>query len=91
MLITCAEDLLENMGWKETKKKTVKKQRELFIEFSAEEKVVVDILQTQEQVHIDDLYFKSKLSSSAVAQALLILEMQGIVASLPGKMYRISP
>jgi DNA processing protein len=90
MLITSAEDVLENMGWKESKKKTVKKQRELFIEFSSEEKVVVDILQTQEQVHIDDLYFKSKLSSSAVAQALLMLEMQGIVASLPGKMYRIS-
>jgi DNA processing protein len=90
MLITSAADLLENMGWKENKKPVVKKQRELFIEFSAEEKVVVDILQTQEQVHIDDLYFKSKLSSSAVAQALLMLEMQGIVASLPGKMYRIS-
>ncbi|HXS55036.1 MAG TPA: DNA-processing protein DprA [Hanamia sp.] len=91
MLITSADDILDNMGWKETKKPSVKKQRELFIEFSAEEKVVVDILQTQEQVHIDELYFKSKLSSSTVAQALLMLEMQGIVASMPGKMYRITP
>ncbi len=90
MLITCAQDVLENMSWKENKKKTVKKQRELFIELSAEEKVVVDILQTQKQLHIDELYFKSKLSSSAVAQALLMLEMQGVVASLPGKIYKIS-
>lgn len=91
MLITCANDVLENMSWKENKKPSVKKQRELFIEFSAEEKIVVDILQLHEQVHIDDLYFKSKLSSSEVAQALLMLEMQGIVSSLPGKMYRLNP
>ncbi len=90
MLITSADDVLENMSWKENKKKPVKKQRELFIEFSAEEKVVVDILQTLEQIHIDELYFKSKLSSSAVAQALLMLEMQGIVASLPGKIYKMT-
>jgi DNA processing protein len=90
MLVTGAADILENMGWKENKKHSAKKQRELFIEFSPEERVVVDILQMHEQVHIDDLYFKSKLSSSTVAQALLMLEMQGIVSSLPGKMYKIS-
>jgi DNA processing protein len=90
-LITGAGDLLENMGWKKLKKTSPKKQRELFIELSAEEKIVVDILQSQEQVHIDELYFKSKLSSSGVAQALLMLEMQGIVSSLPGKIYKINP
>ncbi|HXS55803.1 MAG TPA: DNA-processing protein DprA [Hanamia sp.] len=89
-LITCADDLLENMSWKQTKKPSVKKQRELFIELTTDEKIVVEILQTQEQVHIDDLYFKSKLSSSAVAQALLMLEMQGVVFSLPGKIYKIA-
>ncbi|MEO6814944.1 MAG: DNA-processing protein DprA [Ginsengibacter sp.] len=88
-LITCAEDLLLNMGWKQNKKTSVKKQRELFIEFTADEKIIVDILQLEEQVHIDELYFKSKLSSSAVAQALLMLEMQGILSSLPGKMYKL--
>jgi len=52
--------------------------------------VAAGILQTQELVHTEDLYFKSNLSSSAVAQALLMLELQGIVSSLPGKIYRIS-
>jgi len=89
-LITCADDLLENMGWKNLKKPIVRKQRELFIELSAEEKVVVDILQMQDQVQIDELHFKSKLSSSVIAQTLLMLEMQGIVASLPGKIYKIT-
>lgn len=88
-LITSANDLLENMSWKKLKKTSPKKQRELFIELSAEEKVIIDVLQTQEQIQIDELYFKSKLSSSAVAQALLMLEMQGIVTSLPGKIYKM--
>ena len=89
-LVTCADDILENMSWKENKKPSIKKQRELFIELSADEKVIVDILQLQENIHIDELYFKSKLSSSAIAQALLMLEMQGVVSSLPGKIYKIS-
>jgi DNA processing protein len=89
-LVTCANDILENMGWKENKKPGIKKQRQLFIELSADEKAIFDILQSQENIHIDELYFKSKLSSSAVAQALLMLEMQGVVSSLPGKIYKIS-
>ena len=52
-------------------------------------KTVVDILQQQEYIQIDELYFKSGLSSSAVAAALLMLEMQGVVASMPGKLYKL--
>ncbi|MEO6288333.1 MAG: DNA-processing protein DprA [Ginsengibacter sp.] len=89
-LITSAGDLLENMGWKPSVKPSIKKQRELFIELSPDEKIVVGILQEQEQVHIDELYLKSKLSSSAVAAALLMLEMQNVVLSLPGKIYKMS-
>lgn len=89
-LITCGDDILENMGWKKKKNVTPKKQRELFIELTGDEKNVVNILQTQEQVHIDELYIKSKLSSSAVAAALLMLEMQNIVTSMPGKMYKLT-
>lgn len=86
-LITSAEDLLQNMGWKAVKK-NIKKQRQLFIELTADEKIIIEVLKVQDQVHIDDLYFKSKLSSSAVAQGLLMLEMNGIITSLPGKIYK---
>jgi DNA processing protein len=89
-LITSADDLMENMGWKKHPQLKPTKQRTLFIELSAEEKIIVDILQNNEQLHIDELYFKSKLSSSAVAQALLMLEMQGVVSSLPGKIYKMN-
>ena len=88
LLITSADDLMHIMNWKETTKK-VKKQRELFIELTADEKIIVEILQQQENIQIDELYFKSSLSSSAVAQALLMLEMQGVVACLPGKVFKL--
>ena len=88
-LINSADDFLEMMNWSSTPKPSAKKQRELFIELSLDEKIVVDILQQQESIQIDELYFKSGLSSSAVATALLILEMQNVVASLPGKVYKL--
>lgn len=90
-LLTSAQDLLENMGWIQAKKVSAKKQRELFIELTPDEKIIVEILQSQEHVHIDELYIKSKLNSSKVAAALLMLEMQNVVISLPGKIYKISP
>lgn len=89
-LITSGEDVLQNMSWIKTKKVTAKKQRQLFIELTEEEKCIVNILQSEGQQHIDDIYFKSKLSGSAVAQALLMLEMQNVVTSLPGKLYEIN-
>ncbi len=88
ILITSAKDLLESMNWDDAPKKP-KQQRELFIELTADEKIIVDILKEQESIQIDELYFKSKLSSSAVANALLMLEMQGVVRSLPGKVFKL--
>ncbi len=88
-LITSADDLLENMSWKEHKKPSQKKQRELFIELTADEKIIINIIQNQPQVHIDEVYIKSGLNSSSVASALLTLEMQGVVSSMPGKLYKI--
>jgi DNA processing protein len=88
LLITSADDLLHIMNWKDAPKK-VKQQRELFIELTPDEKIITDILKERENIQIDELYFKSGLSSSAVAQALLMLEMQGVVASLPGKVFKL--
>ena len=89
LLITSADDLLHIMNWKDEPKK-VKKQRELFIELTPDEKIITDILAQQESIQIDQLYFKSGLSSSAVANALLMLEMQGVVSMLPGKVFKLS-
>jgi DNA processing protein len=47
------------------------------------------MLQEKEVVHIDELNIQSGLSSSAIAAAVLNLELQNVVTTLPGKMYKL--
>lgn len=89
-LLTDAQHLIEAMGW-ENKKPTAKTiQKELFLQLTEEEKTVVAILQSKESVAIDELNYRSNLSSSTVAAAVLTLELQGVVTVLPGKLYRLA-
>lgn len=88
ILLTNAAELLEVMGWV-TKKPKPKKQKELFIELTADEKAVLHLLQQKDAVHIDEINLHSGLTSSAAAAAILNLELQSVVSSLPGKMYRL--
>jgi DNA processing protein len=78
------------MNWTESKKISKKKQPELFIELTDNEKIIFDLLQKQESIQIDQLHFKSGLSSGLVAEALLSLEMQGIILSIPGKVFKLA-
>ncbi len=87
-LFNGAADFLEWMGWQE-KKLVPKKQRVLFYEFTKEELIIADLLSGYEAKSIDELYLKSGLSSSAFAAAILSLELQNAVQSLPGKMFRL--
>lgn len=87
-LLTGAGQLIEMMGWEE-KKKLIKKQKELFIELSADERIIVNLLKETEATPIDVLYVKSGLSSSTVAAVILNLEIQNVICPLPGKMYKL--
>lgn len=87
-LITGVQDLLDNMGWSKAPVKK-KKQKELFIDLPPDEQLIYNILREREQIHVDELYLLGNISSSRVAAALLMLEMENIIESLPGKMYRL--
>jgi DNA processing protein len=89
VLLNNASELIELLGWNDKKTKS-RRQQQLFVELSPDEQVLVDVLQQKETLHIDELYLKSGLHSSAVAAAMLNLEFQNVVASLPGKMYRLN-
>ncbi len=88
ILLTDADELLDVLGWKEKKSKP-KKQRELFIELTQDERTIIGLLQEKEAVPIDEINIGSGLSSSAVACAILNLELQGVVQGMPGKMYKM--
>jgi DNA processing protein len=88
-IYTSPKQLLKDMGWLN---KPVKRQaqRLLFPELSETEQQIVALLQKADSLHIDLLYQQSGLSSSAVAAAMLNLEMQNIIISLPGKMFQLA-
>jgi DNA processing protein len=91
VLLTDAQELIELMGWeKKDQKIKARSQRELFIELNEEEKIIIAILREKNSVHIDEINFKSGLSSSSVAAAILNLELRNVVLSLPGKQYQIA-
>jgi len=90
ILFSDVEHLIQVMGWQEKMKPKTKKTRELFIDLSEDERVIVDLLKDKESVHIDEIYLKSSLSSSTVAGAILNLELQNVIASMPGKLYKLN-
>jgi DNA processing protein len=87
-LVTEAQEVIEQMGWVNKKVKS-KPQKELFVTLSADEQLLVNILKEKDTIHVDELFLKSGLNSSTVAATMLGLEFENIVASLPGKMYKL--
>lgn len=88
ILLENSQQLLDTMGWS-TKKAKRKAHKELFISFTNDEQILLNILQVKETSHIDEIYLKSGLTSSTIAAAMLNLEFENVIASLPGKMYRL--
>jgi len=87
-MITKADDLIELMNW-DAKKVRRPVQQQLFITLTPEEQTIIDLLQSRDNVHSDELFHHTGLASSLLAATLLQLEMQGLVKSLPGKYYRM--
>ncbi|MDQ3190351.1 MAG: DNA-processing protein DprA [Bacteroidota bacterium] len=87
-LIESSEDLIFNLGWEDTGKKSIQKQ--MFVTLSSEEEILVNILKEKGVMAIDNLCIASKISTSKAAALLLNLEFSGIVKSLPGKMFQLS-
>ena len=95
ILLTDARQLLETMGWPTgeeaaARKKKADRQKKLFIELSPNEKIITGLLQEKEPLHIDEINARSGLSTSAIAAAILNLELQNVLVSLPGKQYQLA-
>jgi DNA processing protein len=86
-LLSTADDIAYILRW-ERQEKGIQKQ--LFVELSAEERIVTDILLGKDSTHINFLIQETGLSTSRLATVLLELEMKGILRSLPGKYFRLA-
>jgi len=87
-LITHANDLLEMMQWNEIKSNVKKSSPKLFYDLNVEELEILEFFKQKTDWHIDELCIQSKMNNSKIAGVLLSLEMNGIINSLPGKIYR---
>ncbi|TCD00412.1 DNA-processing protein DprA [Pedobacter psychroterrae] len=87
-LIGNANDLLYYLGW-DDKKKVQQEQLQMPMGLSAEEQKIVEILQGA-PARVDELAIRSEIPQSQLAMHLLNLEMQGILVSLPGKVYQLN-
>lgn len=88
-LITGAEDLIKTMGWEEKREKAPK-QSALFVQLSPEEQELVEVLKTKGKVEMDTLCLQTRMTQGKVAALLLNMEFNGVVKSLPGKVYALA-
>jgi DNA processing protein len=88
-LAESAEDILRMLSWQDTEKKKPV-QRQLFVELTAEEEIVVGTMKDKGNVHIDEICILAAMPMRKVSSLLLNMEFAGVLKSLPGKMYRLN-
>lgn len=94
-IFTSVEAMAAAMNWHEEtleqKGKTASKSHQTAIlNLAKEEAEIYSLLKQHGEMHLDDLGWQSGLGVSQTAVALLSLEFQGLVKSLPGKKFAIS-
>jgi DNA processing protein len=90
ILLDEPEQFIETMGWAEKENRQAVLQKKMFIELSDDEKTIIELLRKNKEVSLDEVNFFSGLSSSAIAAAMLDLEMQGVVKVMPGKRFKLT-
>ncbi|MFC0876083.1 DNA-processing protein DprA [Saccharicrinis sp. FJH2] len=86
-VIESADDLLKLMNW-DLKNKIV--QKSLFVQLKPDEEKIYNLLREYQTMSLNDIKILSELMISQVSMALLNLEMEGLIKSLPGNMFTIA-
>ncbi len=89
-LVQKPEDIFYIMGWDLPGKPDEPVQKQLFAELDPEQQLLVNILENSGECSIDYLCSTAGLTPGKAASALLQMELDNIVCSLPGKRYRLA-
>lgn len=89
-LIESVSDLEYILGWENEIGKPKAIQAKLFVELSPEEELLVQVLKEAGNMPIDSICFKTSFPMSKVSSLLLKLEFEGVIKSLPGKIYALN-
>jgi DNA processing protein len=88
-LIERTKDIGYLLGWEKALQEKPKAiQKQLFLNLAPGDQLLVDIIQNGEK-SIDEIALLADLPISKVSSQLLMLEFQGIVKQLPGKIYQL--
>ena len=87
-VITCADDLINMLGWAPQKKTSTAMQTQLFLNLNAEQQKVYDCLKSKKIGWLDNISLDCNLPINKMAALLFQLEMKGLVQPLPGKMFQ---
>ena len=88
-LLNHARDLVYYLGWDNPQGISAEKQLKLPMGLSLEELSIVQVLRDAPAL-VDEIAIKTTLQQSKLAIHLLSLEMQGVLTSLPGNVYRLN-
>ncbi len=89
-LLTSVRDLEYIMNWN-AGTRPAKKEGVALDGYSPEEQIVIKVLlENGKQLMIDEISWKTNLPIGQLASLLLSLEFKGVLASLPGKIYKIT-
>ena len=92
MLVTSAGDIVKSLGWhteeklQQARKKGI--ERELFSDFTDDERKVVEVLQKGDQTK-DTICVETGLPISTLSAVIFTLEMKGIIRALSGNQYHL--
>ncbi len=88
-LVESAIDIKFLMNWKEDPR-PMEIQKQLFVELSPTEEVLVQILKESGKMPMDELCLTAGISVSQASVPLLTLELNGLVRTLPGKVIELT-
>lgn len=88
-LIENAKDLEFILNWPSDSNPQKPVQKKLFEDLTETEQTIVDILKENGEIPIDIISLKTKLPINQISVNLLELEFNGIVKTLPGKVYAL--
>ncbi|MDD6553676.1 MAG: DNA-processing protein DprA [Prevotellaceae bacterium] len=92
-LISSAEDFVKAMGWQsdavlyEAKRKGI--ERQLFVDLSPEEELIVNALKEKDNQQMNMLTVKTNIPIGRLTALLFQLEMKGVVKAMAGGVYHL--
>jgi DNA processing protein len=88
-LLQTAKDITYLLGWDDSKVQKKNIQRQLFVNLTPDEELIVNTLKEKGDLDVDTLLIETALLPSKAAAILLNMEFEGVIRCLPGKIYRL--